>query len=55
MPLPTLLLDELSIAGTIDIMETHLRRLGLEEVAVRDKKIMFRGYYLTARHVTKAI
>lgn len=55
LPLPTLAIDEASIAGTIDIMRTYAQTLGLEDVAVQDKCIMFKGDYLTVRNMRRAI
>ena len=55
IPLPTLPLDESSIAGTMKILQTYLARLGLEDVVVRNKRIMFKGDFLTVGNITQAI
>lgn len=55
LPLPTLALDKSSIAGTIDILKEYLERLGLEDIMVREKRIMFKGDYLTVHNITRAI
>lgn len=55
LPLPVLNINESSISGTIDILRTYLKRLGLEDCVVGGKKIMFRGNFLTVRNITRAI
>ena len=55
LPLPVLDIDKSSISGTIDILKTYLKRLGLEDCVVGGKKIMFRGNFLTVRNITRAI
>ncbi|MCJ1346581.1 hypothetical protein MMC31_004799 [Peltigera leucophlebia] len=55
IPLPTLPLDESSIAGTIEILKEYLKRLGIEDVAIINKLLIFKGDFLTVRNVTRAI
>ena len=55
LPLPVLDLDEASISGTIEILRTYLKRLGIENCVVGGKKVMFRGDFLTVRNITRAI
>lgn len=55
IPLPTLLLDKSSIKGTIEIFKKYLKRLGIKNVAIINKFLIFKGDFLIVRNVTKAI
>lgn len=52
---PTLPLDKSSIAGMIEIVARYLARLGVTDVAVCNKHIMFKGDFLTVCNLTRAI
>ena len=54
-PLPTLALDQASIAGCIGILIEYLKRLGIEDVAIINKQLIFKEDFLTVRNVTRAI
>ncbi len=43
------------IAGCIDILKEYLKRLGIEDVAIFNKLLIFKGDFLTVRNVTRAI
>ena len=53
--LPTLSLNEISIAGMIDILKKYLKRLGIENIAITNKLFIFKGDFLTVHNVTRAI
>ena len=53
--LPTLLLDEVFISGTIDILKKYLKRLELDKIAVTNKSIICKGDFLMVCNITRAI
>ncbi len=55
IPLPTLPLDETSIAGCIDILKEYLKRLEIKDIAILNKLLIFKGDFLIVRNVTRAI
>ncbi len=55
IPLPTLPLDKALIARCIDILKKYLKRLGIENVAIFNKLLIFKGDFLTMRNITRAI
>ena len=55
LPLPTLPHDESKISGTIEILQEIVARLGLDPHILHDKKVMFKGDYMTVRNITRAI
>ncbi len=55
IPLSTLLLDKASIAGCIDILKKYLKRLGIEDVAILNKLLIFKNDFLTVCNITRAI
>ncbi|MCJ1345659.1 hypothetical protein MMC31_003867 [Peltigera leucophlebia] len=55
LPLLTLPHDESKISGTIEILQEIVARLGLDPHILHDKKVMFKGDYMTVRNITRAI
>ncbi len=55
LPLPTLLYNESSIAGTIEIFREIVERLGLSDKIVKDKVILLKGDLLIVRNCRRAI
>ena len=55
LQLPTLLFNEGSIAGTIEILWEIAKRLGLSDEIVRNKIILLKGDLLTVRNSRRAI
>ncbi|WP_375449348.1 hypothetical protein [uncultured Nostoc sp.] len=55
LPLPTLLFNEGSIAGIIEILREIAKRLGLSDEIVRNKIILLKGDLLTVRNSRCAI
>ncbi len=53
--LSSLPLDKALIAGCIDILKKYLQRLRIEDVAILNKLLIFKGDFLTVRNVTRAI
>lgn len=51
----TLPLDKALIAGTIDILKAYLKRLGIKNVAITNKLLIFKGDFLTMHNLTRTI
>ncbi len=55
IPLPTLPLDETLIAGYINIFQEYLKRLGIEDITILNKLLIFKCDFLIMRNVIRAI
>ncbi len=55
IPLSTLPLDETLIARCINIFKKYLKRLGIEDVAILNKLLIFKSDFLTIHNVTRTI
>ena len=53
--LPTLPLDEASIAGIIDILKEYIKRLEIENVSITNKLLIFKEDFLTIHNIPRVI